>query len=110
MDVVAVGAVDRGDLQSPRGGDRPKLVDDLRGELARRDEDERARMGGCVGGALDQRDAEGECLARPRRRRREDVDAGERVGQNESLDRERRVDVAPGQGLGHGRAHAERGE
>ena len=83
-------AVDGGDAQVARRGERLQVGDDLRGELAGRDEHERARVPVGAGRPLDHRDAEGERLARARGRRGEDVHAGERVGQDERLDRERR--------------------
>ena len=45
-----------------------------------------------------------------RGRRREDVDAGEAVGQDERLNRERVRDAETLERLDDGRAHAERGE
>ena len=61
-------AVDRGDPQALRLGERRELLCDLGRELARRHEDERGglRLGGVQ--ALDDRDREGEGLARPGRR------------------------------------------
>ena len=57
---------------------------------------------------LDERDAEGERLARAGRRLGEDVAAGERVRQDERLDAERLDDAAGGERLLDRRAHAER--
>ena len=100
----AVGGGDR----EPLGlCERPELVCHLRGELARRHEHE--RRGTSSGGrrALDDRESEGERLARPGRRPDEDVHASEGVGQDELLDPEGLVDRASGERVGDGRRHAE---
>ena len=72
-------AVDRGDRERPGGGDVVQIVDDLQGELAGRGEDQ--RRGTAVVGldALDQRDPEGEGLARAGGRLDEDVVAVEDI-------------------------------
>jgi hypothetical protein len=101
-------AVDRGDPEVAGDRERLQVGDDLRGELARRDEHERARMPSCARRPLDHRNAERERLAGPRRRRRQDVDTGESIGKNETLDRERRGDAETVQSLHDRRAHAER--
>ena len=67
---------------------------DLRRELAGRHEDERRRLAVGGLGALDDRQAEGEGLARAGRRLGQHVEAGERVREDERLDRERRGDAA----------------
>ena len=57
-------AVDGGDRQGSRVGDRPELIDDLDGELARGGQHERRGTGVAVAEQLDHRDPEGERLAR----------------------------------------------
>ena len=81
--------VDRSDTQVAGCGKRLQVGDDLGGELARRDEHERARLPAGTGRPHDHREAEGERLAGARRRCGQDVEAGESVGQDEVLDRER---------------------
>ncbi len=66
-----------------RLGERPEVGGDLGRELAGGDEDEGAGAAGRAGGALDERQAEGERLARAGRRLGEDVEPGERVGEHE---------------------------
>ena len=72
-----------------RRAEQRQLLGDLQRELARRDEDE--RRGRLLVGRepLDERQPEGERLARAGRRLAEDVAAGERVGDDEGLDAER---------------------
>ncbi len=78
-------AVDGGDLQRACVGDVPRLLDDLRRELAGGGEDERrgARVGRLD--AVDERDAEGERLAGSGGGGEQDVMAGEDVGDHEAL-------------------------
>ena len=103
---------ERGRLARVPAGDRADVDDvgDLPRELARRDEDERARP--LVGGrrALDDRDRERERLARARRRLREHVEARERVREDERLDGERFVDGAGCERVGDRRGHTELAE
>ena len=93
-----------------RRAEQRELLGHLQRELARRDEDE--RRGRLLVGrdALDERQPEGERLARARRRLAEDVAAGERVGDDEGLDAERLGDAAGGERVLDFRAHAERRE
>jgi hypothetical protein len=103
-------AVDGLDLQAGRLGHVAELVGHLRGELARRDEDESARRPVLGTGALEHGHAERERLARARRRLGEHVEACEGVLEHHRLDPEGRDDVAGGERLHDGRAHAERGK
>ena len=101
-------AVGEADLDALRRGERLDLLGDLERELAGRHEHER-RRGLAVGGRpLDERDAEGERLARARRRLREDVATREGVREDEGLDAERLGDAAGRERLLDGLAHAER--
>jgi hypothetical protein len=103
-------AVDRGDLQRACVGDVPRLLDDLRRELAGGGEDERRGALGRRLDAVDERHAEGERLAGPRGGRDEDVVAGEDVGDHQALDCERLMDAALGECARDGIGHAEIGE
>ena len=103
-------AVGEADLQALRRGERVDLVGDLERELAGRHEDERFGAGAVAVEVLDDRDAEGECLARAGRRLREDVATGDRVGQDERLDEEGLGEAEGRERLLDGRAHAERAE
>ena len=98
----AHAAVHGGDPEAVRAGEEPQLAGDLAGELAGRHEHER---GGAVGAgplaAGDDREAEGERLARAGRRLAGDVAPGEGVGERRGLDGERRVDAAGGE-IRHG--------
>ena len=109
VDLAADGraAVDGGDVEALRRGERRDVRRDLQGELARRHEDERAREGVPRGGALDERQPEGERLAGARRRLGEDVESGERVGEDEVLDGEGFGDPLLGEHVGDRRADAE---
>ena len=100
--------VDGGDAQVAGCGKRLQVGDDLGGELACRDEHERARMPAGPGRPHDQREAEGERLPGACRRCGQDVQAGESVAQDEVLDRERRGDAEAVENLHEGRAHSER--
>jgi hypothetical protein len=100
-------AVDGCDLEAVRGCDRGEVLGDLHGELPRRDEDQRARALVAAGRALDDRDREGECLARPCRRLREHVEAREGIREDVGLNGERLVDRACGERVGNARGHAE---
>ena len=92
------------------GGDVAQLVLDLQGELARRREDQ--GRGTVVIGldALDQRDAEGEGLARAGRRLDEHVVAIEDVLDDEFLNCERRGDPALCERVRNRTRYAEVGE
>ena len=103
-------AVDRGDLQRACVGDVPRLLDDLRRELAGGGEDERRGALGRRLEAVDERHAEGERLAGPRGGRDEDVVAGEDVGDDQALDCERLCDAALSECARNGIGHAEIGE
>ena len=87
----ADAAVDGGDLEGAGVGQRPQLLDDLAGELARRGEHERGRAAAVGVDAVDHRHAEGERLARARGGLGEHVATGEHVGDDELLDGEGRV-------------------
>ena len=103
-------AVDGGDLERAGVHHAGELVDDLRGELARRGEDQRLRPGAVGVEPVGHRHAEGERLARSGRRLDEDVVAVEDVGDDHRLDGERRLYAALGQRTGHSLGHAELGE
>ena len=86
------------DLQVERLAERRERVVDLLGELTGRHEDERAgavRGARAAGEAGEQRQAEGERLARAGLAAAEDVLAGQRVGQRPDLDGERGGHAAP---------------
>jgi hypothetical protein len=106
----ADAAVDGGDGQALGLGDVAGVVDDLAGELTRGGEDERGgpRVAGLQ--ALEDREDERERLAGAGGRLGEDVVAGQRVGDDERLDREGFGDAAAGEGARSGRRHAEIGE
>ena len=80
----ADAAVDGGDLEAAGAGERPRLLDDLGGELARRAR-ARAPPGARVGGSMrvDDRHGEGERLAGARGGLGEHVAAGEHVADDE---------------------------
>ena len=101
-------AVGDADADALRRGERRELVGDLERELAGRHEHERGRRLPVGRRALDERQAEGERLARSGRRLRQHVEAGERVREDERLDTERLDDAAGRERLLDGRAHAER--
>ena len=105
--LAAVGCCD---LQPFRPDDGLELRGHLRGELARGHEHERRRPR--VGGrrVLDDRQREGQRLARAGRGPRENVEAGERVGKDQLLDAEGCVDRASGERVGNGRRHAKLAE
>jgi hypothetical protein len=103
-------AVDGGDAQRAGVGQRAQLLHDLQGELAGRGEHERGGAAGLGGGAIDERHAEGEGLARAGRRLEHHVVAREQVLEHELLDGERRVDVALGERVDDGIRDAELGE
>src|SRR5262249_11301465 len=101
-------AVDGRDPQVVRTRERAEVVGDLKRELARRHEHERRGATVRAAGALDERDAESECLARARRGLGEDVEPRESVGQDVFLDGERRVNRSRSECANNGRADAER--
>ena len=95
-------AVDGGDAEAPDVGDDAELLDDLRDELAGRHQDEGRRAPVTGRDAFDDRDREGERLARAGPGAREDVPPGDRVREDERLDRERGRDAAHRQCLDDG--------
>ena len=103
-------AVDGCDLQALRFRVGPQVLDDLRGELAGGDEDECAGAVAAGRRALDERDPEGERLARPGRGRCEDVHACEGVFEHKALHRKRCDDVALSERTHDRRTHAEGAE
>ncbi len=103
-------AVDGRDREVAGGGEELDLLCHLEGELARGNEDERGGARVVVRHPLDERNREGEGLARARRRLGEQVGARERRRNGAGLDLERRLDAARTKRLGELRAHAERGE
>src|SRR3954451_20115976 len=110
LGVQADAAVDCRDAQGARGGDGSDLGDDLTGELAGGREDEREGPAARGGRAVDQRDAEGQRLARAGGGLDEHVAAGEHVGDDEPLHGEGRGDPALAQRADRGLGHAEIGE
>ena len=101
-------AVDGRHPELLRAADQLELARDLRAELARRDEDQHRRLAVGGGDPLDDRQAEGKGLAGPGRRLRQHVEAGERVREDERLDREGSGDVALLERIRDFGAHAER--
>ena len=108
--VEADAAVDGGDVEAARGGQRARLLDDLADELARRGEHERGRAAGVRLEHVDDRRGERDRLARPRRGLGEHVDAVEDVLDDERLDGEGRGDAAVGERAHNGLRQAEIGE
>ena len=106
----ADAAVDGGDPEAARGGDRLQLVDDLAGQLAGRRQDQRRRAAGVGLDEIDQRHPEGQGLARAGRGLDEDVVAGEHVFDHEPLDGEGVFDTACGECAHDWFGHAEIGE
>jgi hypothetical protein len=90
----ADAAIDGGDPQPASIGDRVQLVDDLARQLAGRGEDEGGGVLGAALDPLDQRDAEGERLARAGWRLYEQIVAGQRIADDQLLDGEGGGDVA----------------
>jgi len=103
-------AVDRGDAQPLRLGERAKVRCDLGRKLAGRDENERRRASIRVRGPLDERQPEGKRLAGAGGRLCEDVESGERVREDELLHRKRLVDIERLERAHDRRADAERQE
>ena len=103
-------AVDGGDLEPAGVHDAGQLVDDLRGELTRRGEHQGGGPGALGVDQVGHRNAEGERLAGAGRRLDEHVVPFEHVGHDHRLDRERRLDAALGQHIGHSLGYAEIGE
>ena len=85
----AHSAVDGGDPQRAGVGDLAQIGGDLGGELAGRGEDQRGGARPVGGDSIDQRDAEGERLARPGGRAGEHVAPGEDITDDQALNRER---------------------
>ena len=88
----ADAAVDGGDAKAASVDERLELVDDLAGELPGRGEDEGLRPALARLDQVDERDAEGERLARAGRRLDEEVVARERIADDHLLDGERLLD------------------
>jgi hypothetical protein len=103
-------AVDGGDAQRPGLGQRAQLVGDLGGEFPRGREHERGRTARLGGDPVDERDPEGEGLARSGGRAHEHVTTGEHVADGEALDRERLGDARAREGVDDGAGHAEIGK
>ena len=82
---------------------------DLRGELSRRDEHEGTDAGVALAETLRDRDRDRkrERLARPGRRAHENVQTGERVGENRRLDPKRDVGFPRSERIDQGLAHRE---
>ena len=106
----ADAAVDGADVEVAGLRQRPELIDDLAGKLARRGEHERGRAVGVDGDLVDHRRAEGERLARARGGLGEHVATGEHLTDDELLDGEGRVDAALFQRAGNRTGYAEIGE
>ena len=106
----ADAAVDGGDLQALRLGDRADVFDDLTGELAGRGEDQGADAALLGREPLDHRDAEGERLAGAGRRLDEQVVPGERVADDQLLDGEGMGDVTARERTDHRLRDAEIGK
>ena len=92
------------------GCERLELLGHLDSQLAGRDEDERGGTSGFRLYALDDREREGEGLARSGGRLREHVLARERCGDRPRLDGERGVDAARGERSDDVGAHAKLGK
>ena len=104
-------AVERRDRATAHLRERPELVGHLSGEFAGGQQHQRARpAGGARLDAGDERDAEGEGLARARRGTAADVTAVERVSDRGPLDREGVGDAAARECRAEVRGHAEIGE
>ena len=98
----ADAAVDGGDPEVAGIGDRAQLLDDLGRQLPGGSEDQGRGVAGAGLEELDQRDAEGERLARAGRRLDEQVVAGERVADDHLLNGEGLGDVAASERAHHG--------
>ena len=103
-------AVDGGDAQSARVSDVAQVGGDLRGQLARRGEDQRGGAGPVGGDPVDERDPEGQGLARAGGGPGQDVAAVEDVRQNEGLHGEGFGDTVGGERAHDGVGHAKFGE
>jgi hypothetical protein len=103
-------AIDGGNAKAASSRDPSQLLFDLKGELARRREDQTRRGAVVRVDALDQRNREGEGLARSGGRLDEDVVAIEYVLDGERLNGERRVDTALRQCARNSGRYAEIGE
>ena len=103
--VVRATAVDGGHAQAHRLGDRLEILADLHGQLAGRDDDQRARRAvrlrdaGVVEDAVDEGDAEAQRLAHARAGLADDVGAVERQRQSQLLDGEGSGDAPGRQGI-----------
>ena len=103
-------AVDGGDAQRAGVGDPAQVSGDLGGQLAGGGEDQRGRTGSVGRDPVDQRDTEGEGLARARGRAGEHIAPGEDVGEDQRLDGERLGDVLGGESAYDSAGHAQIGE
>jgi hypothetical protein len=106
----ADAAVDSGDLEVTRLRQRANVFDDLAGELAGGGEDEGADSTRFGIEALDHRDAEGERLARPGGGLDQEVVSGERIADDQLLDRKRMGDVTARERMDHRLRDAEIGK
>ena len=109
LSVQGNAAVDGRD-RDPVRRDRLQLAADLGGELTGRNEHDRSRPTIAGLDALDDRDREGQRLARARRGLGKDVTPGERVAEDLRLDWKGCRDVALGERTHDARGHAELGE
>ena len=99
--VHAGAAVTDGEPLAEHAGERLEHVGHLPGQLAGRHQDKGARPAGLgPADALEQRQTEGEGLARAGLGLAADVAPGERIGENEGLDGEGLGDALGGEGLG----------
>ncbi len=106
----ADAAVDGGDAQRTRLGDRTQLVDDLGGELARGSKHQSGGAARLGRGAVDDRDTERERLAGSGGGASEDVTTGEHVTDDVALDCERLDSLARCESVNDRFGHAEIGE
>ena len=103
-------AVDGGNLEAAGAQQRPRVLDDLGGELAGRREHQRRGARPATPDAIGERHGERERLARPGRRLGQHVATGEHVADHEPLDRERPLDALGGEGVHDRGGYAEIGE
>ena len=111
LEALGRAAVDR-EHEEPTGlGQRHERLAHLEGQLARRHQDEAGRSVGLgLRDPLDERDAEGEGLARPGRGAAAEVAPGERVRESGGLDGERLLDAGVLEHADEVVGYAERGE
>ena len=103
-------AVHGGNLETAGAQQRPRVLDDLGGELAGRREHERGGARLAPPDAVGERHGERQRLARPGRRLGQHVATGEHVADHEPLDRERPLDALSGEGVHDRGGYAEIGE